>query len=84
MEVQCILGDPDGGAGSGAGPKSLCLMLLSIPYRTTQGQPPSFFWGEGALGGQGGSSCSWYVQMACTSCLKALSTLRHSLAKALM
>lgn len=23
MEVQCILGDPDGGAGSGAGPKEL-------------------------------------------------------------
>lgn len=41
-----------------AGPE--CWSLLSHPwgYRRMQGQPPSFF--LGALGGLGGSSCSWY------------------------
>ena len=55
-----FLGDPDGERSSAraAGPESSCRLLLSRPYRRTQGQPPSFF--LGALGGQGGSSCSWY------------------------
>ena len=33
-------------------------MRAAGPYRRTQGQPPAFF--LGALGGEGGSSCSWY------------------------
>lgn len=84
------------------------LVLLVVPlrpgYRRTQGQPPSFF--LGALGGLGGSSCSWYFlweeagesgpqelgqgqqeggsahRTARTSCSKASSTLRRSLAEA--
>lgn len=37
----------------------MCWFFLScLGYRRTQGQPPSFF--LGALGGLGGSSCSWY------------------------
>lgn len=86
--------------GRAAGPWSSCWFL----YRRTQGQPLAFF--LGALGGLGGSSCSWYFlweelgefgapgvgerrqgggsthRTARTSCSKASSTLRRSLAEA--